>query len=256
MRASLTFLGTGTSVGIPMLACECPACTSPDPRDTRFRSSVLVEWDDHVLVIDTTPEFRLQLLRENIKHLDAILFTHNHADHVSGLDDIRPFCFHHGPIPLYGSPQTMDWIRKRFDYIWEAIQQGGGLPRVTLHPVESPFDVLGLSVTPLPVMHGKLPIYGYRIGDCAYISDVSAIPESTVPLLENLGTLILDAVRYTRHDTHFHVDEAIAIAQQIGAKQTWLTHMNHEIKHAELLGECPPGVAPAYDGLRIEINLD
>ncbi len=274
IHGTLTFLGTGTSVGVPMVGCSCPACRSTDPRDNRMRSSVLMQWHEPIpdasaendslnqpdqpeqiartAVIDTTPEFRLQLLREKIMRLDAVLVTHNHADHIHGLDDVRPFCFLHKiSIPIYGPPNALEWIRKHYAYIWESIQKGGGLPKVDLYPVENDFDLFGLRVTPLPVMHGILPIYGYRFGDCAYISDVSKIPDETFSLLKGLKTLIVDAVRYLPHSTHFHLDAAIDAARRIGAEQTYFTHMNHDFIHERLCQELPESMAPAYDGLKI-----
>ncbi len=255
MNIAFTFLGTGTSVGIPMLACDCPTCRSDDPRDRRFRSSVLLEWPDSAVVIDATPEFRLQLLRAGVKRLDALLLTHNHADHVHGLDDVRPFCFRSGQaIPLYGPPDALAWVRHHFAYIWEAKQVGGGLPRLDLRPVDAPFSVNGVEFRPLPLWHGQLPIYGYRVGDLAYLSDVSAIPETTFAQLTGLQTLVVDAVRYAPHATHFHVDAAVAAARRIGATQTYLTHLNHNLLHARLAAELPAGIAPAYDGLQLTVQ--
>ncbi len=252
-RIRLTFLGTGTSIGVPMPGCDCPVCRSVDARDSRWRASVLVEWEGAVIVIDTTPEFRLQMLRANVKRIDAVLYTHNHADHVHGLDDVRAFNFSlRREIPIHGSRATLDWVREHFAYIWNPVQRGGGIPRITLHPFDGPFELRGLTVTPLAVMHGKLAIHGFRFGDVAYISDVSAIPDATRPLLEGLDVLVLDAVRYTPHETHMNVEQAIAEARRIGARQTFFTHMNHEIAYARLAAELPAGMAPAYDGLVVE----
>jgi len=184
--------------------------------------------------------------------LDAVMLTHNHADHIHGLDDVRPFCFlQHTSIPLYGSPDTLGWIRQYYAYIWESKQKGGGLPKVDLCPVENEFDLFGLGIRPLPVLHGNLPIYGYRFGDCAYISDVSDIPETTLAMLAGVKTLILDAVRYQPHSTHFHLDAAVDIARRINAEQTYFTHMNHDFVHEQLCRELPEGMAPAYDGLKL-----
>lgn len=255
----LTFLGTGTSVGVPMVGCSCPACTSADPRDNRLRSSVLLEWHDgtspRVAVIDTTPELRLQLLRERVSRLDAVLITHNHADHIHGLDDVRPFCFRQDErIPVYGRDDTLAWTRQHYAYVWEAVEVGGGLPRIDLFPVREAFTVRGLPVTPLEVLHGQRPIYGYRFGNCAYISDVSQIPEETFRQLEGVDTLILDAVRYKPHKTHFHLEAAVAAARRVGARQTYFTHMNHDFLHGKLSDELPSGMAPAYDGLRLPFS--
>ncbi len=255
MLLSLTILGSGTSVGIPMVGCSCAACTSTDPRDRRMRSSVLLQWTDTVVVIDTTPEFRMQMLRANVKRLDAVLLTHNHADHVHGLDDVRPFCFlQNTTIPVYGNEPTLGWVREHYSYVWNAPQKGGGLPRISLEVVDRPFTINGVSFTPLPVMHGILPVYGYRVGDLAYIPDVSEIPESTYPLLANLNTLIIDAVRFRPHSTHFHVARSIEEGRRIGAGTTIFTHLNHDIVHARLERELPDGFALAHDGMVMEIT--
>ncbi len=255
MQISLTFLGTGTSVGVPTVGCDCLTCTSDDPKDSRFRASLLLEWEGATVVIDTTPEFRLQMLREKVKKLDAVLFTHNHADHIHGLDDVRPFCCHgQKHIPLYGAPHTMDYIREHYDYIWNAPQQGGGLPKVDIVYAEAPFQIADVRFTPLPAMHGRVPVYGYRFGDCAYLTDVSHIPEESMKRLYGLNTLILDAVRYAPHTTHYNVEQAIAVAETIGARETWFTHMNHDICHARFAAECPPAMSPAWDGLKMLVT--
>jgi len=240
-----------------MLACQCPTCLSPDPRDQRLRSSVLLRWSNTVVVVDTTPEFRLQMLRANPPSLDAVLLTHNHADHVHGFDDLRAFTFGSDrKIPVYGSSSTLRWVREHFRYIWEAEQIGGGLPKVDLRSVEAPFVIAGVEITPVPVKHGILDIYGYRIGDLAYISDVSHIPESSFALLQGVRTLILDAVRRRPHATHFHLEAALEAAHRLGAERTYLTHLNHDYLHADLEAELPPGVAPAYDGLILNGKSD
>jgi len=250
MQIELTVLGSGTSTGVPMLACRCPACTSADPRDKRFRASALLCWQGATVVVDTTPEFRLQMLRANAHSLDAVLLTHNHADHVHGFDDLRSYTFGgKNPIPVYASEETLAWVRGHFRYIWEAKQIGGGLPRVELIPVSEPFDVCGVRIVPVPVKHGILDVYGYRIGDIAYISDVSHIPAESMELLRGVRSLFLDAVRYKPHATHFHLEAAIDAARRIGARQTYLTHLNHDFVHSRLARELPDGIAPAYDGL-------
>ncbi len=254
---TFTFLGSGTSTGIPMLACDCETCTSSDPRDQRYRSSALISWAGKNIVIDTTPEFRLQMLRAKARTLDAVLLTHSHADHINGLDDLRQFTFGSSRrIPVYGNPETMDWIRQHYNYIWEPRQVGGGLPKITLNPVHSPFECAGLTVTPIPVLHGIITIYGYRIGNLAYISDVSAIPEDSMEQLRGIDILVLDAVRYRRHATHFHLEAAIQAAQAIGPKQTVFTHLNHDFRHRRLVDELPDGMTAAYDGMQLEGRLD
>ncbi len=248
-----TILGSGTSVGIPMPGCSCPVCTSSDPHDNRLRASVLLEWNGLACLIDVTTDLRQQALRTNLQRLDAVLITHNHADHISGLDDVRPFCFKRPadqPIPFYGYSGHLDWLRRRFDYIWEPKQIGGGLPNISLHPVAAPFSLFGLEVIPLPVQHGKEPVFGYRIGDFAYISDVSEIPEETYALLRGVRLLFLDGLRRRPHTTHFHIEQSVAAARRIGADTTYLTHICHDCSHAELLRELPAGIHPAFDGLR------
>lgn len=251
----LTFLGTGTSVGVPMVGCRCRGCTSTDPRDRRMRSSVLLRWPERTVVIDTTPDFREQMLAHSVMDLDDVLFTHNHADHIHGLDDVRPICFlHDKEIDLYGDPRSLGYIEHHYDYIWHAPQKGGGLPRVRLFPITEAVELGGVSFLPVPVWHGKLPVYGYRFGDCAYISDVSDIPAESMALLGGLKTFIVDAVRYRPHTTHFHVEEAVEVARAVGAEQTYLTHMNHDILHAELAASLPEGIAPAHDGLSLTVH--
>jgi phosphoribosyl 1,2-cyclic phosphate phosphodiesterase len=252
---TLTILGSGTSVGVPMPGCSCPACSSTDPRDSRYRASALLQWNGKNLVIDTGPEFRLQMLREKVPGIDAVLYTHHHADHIHGLDDLRSYTFLTGKsVPLYGQADTLEWIRHHHDYIWNAVQKGGGLPLVELCPVAQPFNLFGVDVIPVPVLHGILPVFGYRFGGAAYISDVSAIPVESKRLLAGLEVLIIDAVRYRPHSTHFNVEGAVAMAQELKPKLTILTHLNHDIVHAKLAEELPEGIVPAWDGMRIALK--
>lgn len=251
-------LGSGTSTGVPMPGCSCPVCASVDPFDQRLRASILLQWDGINCLIDTTTDLRQQALRTQMQRLDAVLITHNHADHVSGLDDVRPFCFKRPPdhpIPVFGHEIHLRWLRKRYDYIWEAKQIGGGLPNIELRPVREPFTVFGQMVVPLPAWHGELEVFGYRIGPLAYLSDVSRIPQETYHLLEGVHCLFLDGLRYRPHLTHFNITQAVEAAQRIGAAQTWLTHICHDCRHADLVRELPAGIAPAYDGLRLTLEL-
>lgn len=255
MHVTVHILGSGTSTGVPMLACRCPTCTSQDPRDTRWRASVLLSWNGRRTVIDTTPEFRLQMLRARADTLDAVLLTHSHADHINGFDDLRQFRFGSpDPVPVYGSPETLDWIRHHFSYIWRAPCQGGGLPKVDLRPLTGPVELHGLHIVPIPVRHGALTVYGYRVGGFAYLSDVSAIPPAAAALLRGLDVLVLDAVRYRPHDTHFHLEQAVAVARELGPARTLFTHLNHDFLHARLAAELPPGMAPAWDGLEFTVH--
>lgn len=249
-----TVLGSGTSNGVPMPACTCPTCRSTDPRDRRFRASLCVQCDTATVVVDTTPEFRLQALRAGLQSLDAVLITHTHADHVNGFDDLRSFTCHAAqPLPVYGRAEDMAWIRQRFGYIWNPPQKGGSLPKVDLRPVATPFAVGPLPVIPVPLLHGCLEVYGYRFGDLAYLTDVSSIPEASFDLLRNLRVLILDAVRYRPHATHFHLEAAMQTARRIGAQRTIFTHLSHDFLHERLENELPPDMIAAYDGLRVTL---
>ncbi|MDR1626768.1 MAG: MBL fold metallo-hydrolase [Spirochaetia bacterium] len=251
---TVTFLGTGTSHGIPVAGCACPVCLSPDSRNKRTRASLLVEEAGRLILIDTATELRLQAIREGIKTIDAVLYTHAHADHVHGIDDLRIFCYR-GPIPVYGSPGILREIKHRFDYIFRPPrQQGGGIPRLRMYPAARPvFTACGVPVTPIPIKHGSLTIYGYRIGDMAYLTDCSHIPDASRPLLENLRVLILGALRSRPHPTHFCIEEALAEIRRIGPRQAYLTHFCHDIDHETIKKELPPGTAPSYDGLKVSL---
>lgn len=254
---SLEFLGTGTSTGVPIAGCSCRVCRSTDRHDNRLRSSVLIRHGRRNLVIDTGPEFRLQCLRAGITSLDAVLLTHNHVDHVNGLDDVRPFSvFRRRTLPVWGNADTVADIRRRFEYIWEARQVGGGLPDIDLRSVTGPFTAAGLTVTPVPILHGALPILGYRIGDLAYLTDISALPESSLPLLRGLGTLILSCVRRRPHRTHLNVKGVMELHRLVQPKQTILTHLSHYYSHKDLIGMFPVAISPAHDGLVIPIRVE
>jgi len=251
----VTFLGTGTSTGVPVIGCRCPVCASDDPRNKRLRQSVKIEKDGQHFLIDTTPDLRLQLLREPIPRLDFILFTHSHSDHLMGLDDIRPFNFRQRePIHAFASAPTAKAVRRAFGYIWSDSQVGGGKPQLELHDVDGPFTHAGIDVVPLPVTHGDWTILGYRIGGFAYITDTNGIPDATMRLLEGVEHLALDGLRPSpRHPTHFTISEAVACAQRIRARQTWLIHLTHEVDHATVEATLPAGINLAYDGLRLEL---
>jgi len=250
----LTFLGTGTSTGVPTLACHCRVCTSPDPHDQRTRPSLLVEFGGRVLVIDTTPDFRAQALRENLERLDAVLFTHSHADHILGLDDVRSFYFRQQkPIPIYAEPYCMKEIHRTFKYIFDGDYPYGGIARLDPHVIDGPFEVEGLKIIPVPVLHGNLPILGFRINGVAYVTDVSEIPEPSYPLLEGLEVLILDALRPRPHPTHLTVEQALSVMERLKVPRGYCTHIAHELGHEETNARLPSHVRLAYDGLQVEI---
>ena len=236
-------LGSGTSTGVPVVGCGCAVCTSDDPRNRRLRPGVRIDLEGGTIVVDTSPDFREQALRHRIGRVDAVLYTHPHADHVFGLDDLRVFNFlQRSSIPCYGSETTIARLRQIFSYVFEEGQEGGGKPRIDLEVVAEPFEVLGERVVPVPVWHGTMPVFGYRIGPFALVTDVNRIPEESFERLEGLDLLILSALRHRPHPTHFTVAEAIEIAARIGAKRTVLTHIAHEVDHGALLRELPaPG---------------
>ncbi len=249
------FLGTGTSHGIPVVSCTCEVCTSADPRDQRSRASILIKEKGSSVLIDTSTEFRLQAVREGIREISAILFTHAHADHLHGLDDIRPLTIQHA-VHAFASPDTAADIRKRFDYIFKHTQIGGGKPNLILSEITGPeFIAAGLKITPVPLKHGTMHIFGYRIGKLAYLTDCSCIPKESYALLEDLDVLILGALRYKPHPTHFCFDQAIEAAEKIGARRTFFTHLCHDASHEELLKYLPKKIEPAYDGLYLDVRV-
>lgn len=252
----VTFLGSGTSTGVPVIGCRCRVCTSDDPRDRRLRQSVKIEMQGKHFLIDTTPDLRLQLLRHPIPRLDFVLFTHSHSDHLMGLDDIRPFNFRQRePIHAFASPHTAKAIRRVFAYIWDGSQLGGGKPQLELHEIEERFEHDGIEIVPIPVIHGDWTILGYRIGRFAYITDTNGIPPASMKLLEGIDTLALDGLRPSPpHPTHFTIAQAIDCARAIGVRQTYLIHLTHDVPHAEFGATLPEGVALAYDGLELEFG--
>jgi phosphoribosyl 1,2-cyclic phosphate phosphodiesterase len=264
MQGTLTFLGTGTSMGVPTLACDCPVCTSPDPHDRRLRPSALVRWTDaetrqRTVVIDTGPDFREQALRSKITRVDAVFYTHSHADHILGLDDLRPLSFIaarlSGPIPLYTTPETRAVLEHVFDYTFSPSATYAHRARVRLQPVLDHNPLHGVDFTPVPLFHGEMPIIGYRFGRAAYLTDVSDIPESSFALLQDLDHLVLSALRHKPHPNHATVHQAVGWSRRTGAKQTWLTHVAHELGHEATNQLLPAGIALAYDGLTIPVTL-
>lgn len=249
----VTFLGTGTSVGVPAIACACAVCTSSDPRDRRLRSSVAIEHDGRRLLIDTSVDLRQQALRERIDRVDGVLYTHAHADHMLGLDELRIFNFRQGgAIPAYGFPGTLEGIRRTFWYVFEATQVGGGKPQVDLVPLEGPAEIAGLPIVPFPVIHGGMIISGYRIGNFAYITDGSALPEETYPLLRGLDVLVINTLRHRPHPTHFHLGASLQQIHRIAPARALLTHISHDLGHAETESRLPPGVTIATDGMTLQ----
>lgn len=252
----ITFLGTGTSHGVPMIGCDCATCRSADPRDRRLRPSIYIEAAARLLV-DAGPDLRAQALRHDIRRVDAILFTHGHADHILGMDDLRRFnTLQQGAIPCFGDAATLLDIRRTFSYVFDpATPKGGGLPQLELFEVLGGFCVTRRSeVLPVPLFHGTRPILGYRLGRFAYLTDCSRIPDESWPLLEGLDVLVLDALRERPHPTHFSLAEAIDAATRIGARQTWFTHMCHDLRHEPTSARLPASMALAYDGLVIEVH--
>ena len=250
----LTFLGTGTSTGIPLIGCSCEVCRSSDPRDCRTRPSLLVEFDGHAVVIDTSPDFRAQALREKMERLDAVLFTHEHADHILGLDDVRGFYFRQqAPIPIYAGARCMASIRQVFAYIFDANYPYGGLAKLTPNVIEGSFPLWGQAFTPIPVFHGSLPILGFRFGNAAYVTDFSAIPDSSQALLEGLEVLVLAALRHKPHPAHSTVEQSLAMVERLKPRQTYFTHIAHELGHRQTGSGLPPHVELAYDGLKLEL---
>jgi phosphoribosyl 1,2-cyclic phosphate phosphodiesterase len=251
----LTFLGTGTSTGVPSIGCECETCTSDDPRDKRLRVSIIIEHDEQTVLIDTSSDFRQQALRYGLKRLDAVLITHCHADHIFGLDDIRPLNFRYGALGVYANERAWPDIRRIFKYIFEPTYFGGGLPQVIPHTVVAgaPF-CLGkdLEVTPLEVIHGRLPVMAYRLNDFAYATDLSEIPPATMDALRGLDVFVLDCLRFKEHPTHLWLDKALAYIAELKPRRAFFTHMAHDVKHARDSVLLPDGVEWAHDGLVVE----
>ncbi|MCS6864229.1 MAG: MBL fold metallo-hydrolase [Gemmataceae bacterium] len=255
-QRTFTFLGTGTSMGVPMLGCDCRVCTSANPKNHRYRCSVLIRTPRGNILIDTTPELRLQLLRENVKIVHAVVYTHYHVDHLYGLDDLRIFPVKlHGPLPIFCTDEVEAVIRQAFGYAFDPVNDGlpmGMVPRLEPRRIdERPFEVLGELFTPIPLHHGKFNVLGFRVGNVAYCTDVSAIPERSWPLLEDLEVLIIDALRPGKpHPAHFSLEQALETIARLRPHRAYLTHMAHTMDYDELMTTLPPGVEPAYDGLK------
>jgi phosphoribosyl 1,2-cyclic phosphate phosphodiesterase len=251
----ITFLGTGTSHGVPMIGCDCATCRSDDPRDTRLRPSIFIEDGAAAVLVDAGPDLRAQALRANIRRIDAVVFTHGHADHILGLDELRRYnSLQRRPMPCHGDKATLYDIERMFAYVFDPqTPKGGGLPQLELIEIDGPFAVGSLRILPVPIFHGQRPILGLRVGAFAYLTDCSRIPDEAWPLLRGLDVLVLDALRERPHPTHFTIEEAVDTARRIGAGRTFFTHMCHDLGQAATNARLPPGMELAYDGLVLEV---
>lgn len=258
---TVRFLGTGTSVGVPMLGCDCAVCHSENPRNNRTRCAILFELPAGNLLVDTPPDIRAQLLRERIDLVHAVLYTHEHADHLFGLDDLRLFPFRLGkPVPLYCEPVVESRIRKSYDYAFADVEQThpGSRPRLDFESIDrdQSFEVLGVQVMPIPMRHGPhFEVLGFRVGDFAYCTDTNFIPDSSLERLQGLDTFVVGALRRKQHPTHFNLQEALAISERVGARQTYFTHVSHDLEYAATNLELPTGVELAYDGLQVKLKV-
>jgi len=272
---TVTLLGTGTSTGVPVIGCDCEVCRSDDPRDTRTRCACYIDTGDVTLLIDTGPDFRAQMLREDLTRVDAVLYTHHHFDHIAGLDDLRPFFFwNRRPMPCFGHPATVRALTDKYDYVFGSNPYPGAadlslcsvedtfyvptrqppLPRGT-DPAELPRRNAQVAVDPILLYHGNMPVYGYRVGGFAYLTDVNRIPDTSLDRLAGLDTLVLDALRPSPHPTHFSFDQAVEVARAIGARQTYFIHMTHNVLHAEQEDRLPGDIHLGYDGLQIHVPV-
>lgn len=250
----LTFLGTGTSTGVPTLGCHCRVCSSPDPHDKRTRTSVMLEFGGRVVVIDTTPDFRAQALREGMNRLDAVVFTHAHADHVLGLEDVRGFYFHQRePIPVYADVRSIETLRRMFSYIFDGDNAYAKVAKLDVHSIEGPLDLWGERLVPVPVVHGNLTVLGFRFAKAAYVTDFSSIPEASLPLLEDLEVLVLDALRHKPHPMHSNLEQSLALVERLRPRRAFFTHIAHELGHEETNATLPPHVRLAHDGLKLDL---
>jgi len=248
-------LGCATSTGVPIIGCSCSVCTSSNPRNERTRSSVFIQSRGKNILIDTAPDLRFQALKHNITRLDTVLYTHSHADHTHGIDELRTYNFvNKMVIPIYGSPQTIENIKTNFKYIFDDSYAAGGKPKVEMMPITEEFDFHGIRIIPIEINHANWIIFGYRIGKMAYLTDCSGIPEESMKKLKGLQLLIIDALRYNPHPAHFNVEQAVNIILKIKPKFAVFTHMGHEIDYEELSQRLPEGIMPGYDGMQFELE--
>ncbi|MEI9812030.1 MAG: MBL fold metallo-hydrolase [Acidobacteriota bacterium] len=251
----ITVLGSGTSSGVPTIGCECAVCQSTDPRDKRLRPSVLLQYEDRNVIVDSGPDFREQVLRTGLRHLDAVVYTHAHADHILGLDDVRPFnFFQKSSIPLYATQETFAIIKRVFAYAFQEEPTESSRPKLDLHVLDgSPFPLFGREFVPIRLHHGKGTVFGFRVGRAAYLTDHSAIPEESKALLQDLDVLFLDALRRRPHPTHTTLEQAIALVNELNPQRAFFTHMCHDLGHAETEAALPSHIRLAYDGLQLEV---
>jgi len=268
----VTVLGSGTSHGVPSIGCDCEVCRSTDPKDHRTRPSILIDVTPgpkaaafrrdgfaagvRSILVDTSTDLRSQALSNDVRRIDAILFTHSHADHIFGIDDVRRYNqMQQSPIPCYADADTLASLKRMFAYVFEPPKQrGGGVPQLAIFRIAGPFTLGGVEIVPVPLFHGELPVLGFRIGAFAYLTDCNRIPDESWPLLDGVRTVILDALRHRPHSTHFSVAEAVDVSRRLGAERTYFTHICHDLGHARTNAQLPPGVELAYDGLVLEID--
>lgn len=252
----LTFLGTGTSMGVPTVGCECAVCRSPDPRDHRTRPSVWLQHNGRSIVIDTSPDFRFQALRAGLKRVDAVLYTHAHADHILGLDDLRPFNLRQRcPIPLYANPETLAALRRTFAYVFEDPTPESTVPEVKLEEIKGPFELFGIAFQPVPALHGPGEVLGFRFGAAGYLTDFSELPPASRELLRGLDLLVLDALREEPHPMHSSLSQSVALVEELQPRRAYFTHICHDLGHAATNARLPAGVELAYDTLTVDVEL-
>ncbi|MFB3148379.1 MAG: MBL fold metallo-hydrolase [Thermodesulfobacteriota bacterium] len=251
----VVILGCATSTGVPIIGCNCPVCTSDNPKNKRTRCSLFIEKNGKNILIDSSTDLRFQALKHNITRLDVVLYTHSHADHTHGIDDLRTFNFvNKMVIPCFANLQTITNLKNNFGYIFDGVYSAGGKPQLELYVVENNFDFDGINIIPVEINHAQWMILGYRIGNVAYLTDCSGIPDESLEKLMGLELLIISALRYTEHPAHFNIEQAVEMAQKINPKLAVLTHMGHEVDYDTLLSELPDNIVPAYDGMEVELD--